>query len=164
MHQERGFTIIEALLFLALLGLVAASIFTLYYSGACAWHRSVEQLDYQQNARTALEMIDRELRFADWIEIPQGSEIRYRLRGDFGHGKARYYRRFRLQGEQLLIEEIRDGKTHACNVVALGISTIHFNKDASGNVYITISAGDAGRAITLQSGVTPRNLPKTDML
>ncbi|MGI6615864.1 MAG: PilW family protein [Dethiobacteria bacterium] len=157
MHQERGFTITEVLLSLALLGLIAAAIFTIYYSGVNAWHRSVERLDCQQNARTAMEMIDRELRFADWIEIPQANEIRYRLKGDFGHGKERYYRRFRLQGKQLLIEEIRDGKTHACNVVALEIGMIHFNKDASGNVYVTISAGDA-RAIILQSSVTPRNL------
>jgi len=163
MHKERGFTFVEVLISLALLGLVATVTLILYHSGARVWHRSVERLDCQQNARTAVEMIDRELRFADWIEIPQANEIRYRLKGDFGHGRVRYYRRFRLLGEQLLIEEIRDGKTHASNVVALGVNTIYFSKDASGNVYVTISAGDTGAAINLQSSVTPRNLPKPDI-
>lgn len=162
MHQERGFTLVELLLSLALLGLVAAAIFTLYYSGVLAWQRSVERIDRQQNARAAMELIDRELRFADWIEIPREGEIRYRLKDDFGHGKERFYRRFRLQGEQLLVEEIREGKTYACNVVALGVSTIQFSKDASGNISVTIDAGDAGAAVTLQSSVTPRNLPEPD--
>ena len=123
----------------------------LYHSGARVWHRSVERLDCQQNARTAVEMIDRELRFADWIEIPQANEIRYRPKGDFGYGRV-LLRRFRL----LRTASYRDPRwENPASKVALG-STRFISKDAS------VMCRDYQRrrhrcAINLQSASLRRN-------
>ncbi len=160
--KENGLTLIEVLLALALVGLVAAAMFSFYYSGVRAWQKGVDRMDYQQNARAAVDLIDRELRFADWVVLPQEGEIRYKLRGDFRHDDPQYYRRFRLAGEQLLIEEIRGRSTYSYNVVALGMRAVNFSLDGSNNVQITITAGGAGDAVTLHSSVRPRNLPEPE--
>ncbi|NLA27496.1 MAG: prepilin-type N-terminal cleavage/methylation domain-containing protein [Firmicutes bacterium] len=162
MKEESGLTLIELLLALALLCLAAAAISGIYYSGVRAWQGSIERMDCQQNARVAVDFIDRELRFADWVMVPQesGSEIRYKLKGDFKHDESQYYRRFRLQGDQLLLEK-KHNKV-SCNVVALGLRELHFSLDPSGNVNISITAGGAGSTVTMQSSVCPRNLPKTE--
>lgn len=162
MQREKGFTLIEALLATALLGLLAAAVFGLYHLGVRTWQKGVARIDHQQNARAAMELIDRELRFAAQVEIAQSGEICYKLAGDTGFDCPRHYRRFRLSKGQLLVEEIREGKTYSCNVVALGVSRINFSDDASGNISVTLVAGEEGDAVTLQTSVTPRNLPKPE--
>ncbi len=162
MREERGLTLIELLLALALAGLVAAAIGGIYYTAVRAWQRNVEMMDCRQNVRIAVDYIDRELRFADWVTIPQENEIRYKLKGDLEHDNLHYYRRFRLQGEQLLVEEIRNKKNYSYNVVAMGLQELHFSLDPRGNVYIAITAGETGGTVTMQSSVCPRNVPKTE--
>lgn len=156
-----GFTLIEVLLVLALLGLASTAIFSFYYSGVRSWHKSVDRIDCQQNARTAMELIDRELRFADWLALEQESEIRYKLSTDIKHEDPRYYRRLRQVEEQLVIEEIRGGSIYSYNVAALGMKAIHFKLDALNSVQVMITAGGSGNTVTLQSCVRPRKLPGT---
>lgn len=160
MLDQRGFTLIETLMALAMLGLVTAALFTFYYSGVTAWHRGAGRMDHQQNARIAVDLVDRELRFARWVEIPREGEIRYKLKDDPRQEDMQYYRRFRLSGEQLLMEEIEGGKIHACNVAALGIGGLSFSLDDCGNVHVAVAAGGAGDRVALQSSVSPRNIAR----
>ncbi len=162
MREERGFTLIETVLALAVLGLVTAAVFIFYYSGVTAWHKGVSRMDYQQNARAAVDLIDRELRFACWLEILREEEIRFKIKGDPGQEDLQHFRCFRLSGDQLIMEEIRNGRIHAYNVVALDISEIVFSLDDFNNVHIYVTAGGAGDAVTLESSVTPRNLQKSE--
>lgn len=155
----KGLTLIEVLLALALLGLAATALFSFYYSVVRSWRRSVDRIDWQQNARAAMELIDRELRFADWLALAHESEIRYKLSADFKHDDPRYYRRIRLVEEQLVIEEIRGGSIYSYNVAALGMKTLHFELDALNNVRVKFTVGDNGNGVTLQSCVRPRKLP-----
>lgn len=159
LRGESGLTLIEVLLAMALLGLVTAAIFSFYFSGVRTWRRGVDRMDCQQSARTAVDLVVRELRFADHVEIPAGGEIRFKLKGDYRHDQPDSYRRFRYAGDQLFLEEIRDGSSYSCNVVAQGISAATFSCDASSNVHITITCGGGDDAVTLQSSVRPRNLP-----
>lgn len=158
MRDECGFTLIETLLALVLLILVASAIYSLYFFGVSAWRKGIEQMDYQQNLRAAADLIDRELRFAGWVEIPQSGEICYKLLGDLHYEDPRYHRRFRLSGEQLLMEEKHQKKTNACNVVAMTIKEISFDLDQNNNISINIIAGGAGDTVTLTNSVSPRNL------
>ena len=160
MQREKGFTLIEMLLATVLLGLLAAAIFGFYHFGVRTWQKGIARIDQQQNARAAMELIDRELRFAAWVKIAQNSEVCYKLAGDTGFDCPRHYRRFRLSKGQLLVEEIRDGKTYSCNVVALGVSEINFSGDDSGNISVSLVAGENDDAVTMQTSVTPRNSPK----
>lgn len=160
MLDQRGFTLIETLMALAMLGLVTAALFTFYYSGVTAWHRGAGRMDHQQNARIAVDLVDRELRFARWVEIPREGEIRYKLKDDPRQEDMQYYRRFRLSGEQLLMEEIEGGKIHACNVAALGIGGLSFSLDDCNNVHVAVAAGGAGDRVALQSSVSPRNIAR----
>ncbi len=162
MLDQRGFTLVEALLALAMLGLVTAALVTFYYSGVTAWHRGAGRMDNQQNARIAVDLIDRELRFACWVEIPREGEIRYRLKDDPRQEDTQCYRRFRLSGEQLLMEEIESGKIHARNVAALGIGELSFSLDDCNNVHVTVAAGGAGDGVALQSSVSPRNIARCE--
>ncbi len=156
--REGGFTLIELLLAAALTGLALIALCSFYYYGVGAWNRGIERMESQQSARAAMDLMVRQLRFADWVETVQGNGIHYRLKGDFMHGDPGHYRRFRLQGEQLLLEEIRNSKIYAYNVVAQGIEAVDCSLDSGNNVHITITAGDGGGA-ALQSSVRPRNLP-----
>ena len=162
MQQEKGFTLIEMILATALLGLLAAAIFSFYHLGVRSWQKGIARIDHQQNARAAMELIDRELRFAAQVEIVQSGELRYKLLGDKGFERPSNYRRFRLSNEQLLMEEIRGGKTHSCNVVALGVSEVNFTDNAFGNITIIITAGEGGSGVILRSSVVPRNLSKPE--
>lgn len=162
MQDQRGFTLVETLMALAILGLVTAAIFTFCYSGVTAWHRGVGRMDHQQNARIAVDLFDRELRFARWVELPREGEIRYQLRDDPRPEGGRWYRCFRLSGGQLLVEEIENGKVHACNVAALGIRELSFSMDDHNNVHVSVTAGGAGDEVTLASSVSPRNLAKRE--
>ena len=157
----KGLTLIEVLLVLALLGVAATALFSFYYSGIRSWRKSVDRIDWQQNARAAMELIDRELRFADWLALPRESEIRYKHSADIRHDDTRYYRRIRLVEEQLVIEEIRGGSIYSYNVAAQGMKTIYFNVDALNNVQVKFSVGAYGNTKTLQSCVRPRKLPFT---
>ena len=116
--------------------------------------------DHQQNARIAVDLVDRELRFARWVEIPREGEIRYKLKDDPRQEDMQYYRRFRLSGEQLLMEEIEGGKIHACNVAALGIGGLSFSLGDCNNVHVAVAAGGAGDRVALQSSVSPRNIAR----
>ncbi len=156
--SERGLTLVELLLALALTGLMAAAILNFYYCGVRTWQRDVARMDLQQNARAAAEMIDRELRFARWVNLPRVGEIRYKLKGDLSPDSPDYYRCFTVAGSQLIMEEIRNKKGYAYNVVALGIREVRFSLDTSNNVNFTVTAGGAGDSFTLSSSVQPRNL------
>lgn len=158
LRNERGFTLIELLLAAALLGMMAAAVTGIYYSGARTWQRSIERMDCRQSARIALDMIVSNLRFADWVKIQSGGEIRFKLKGDYNHHDLLNYRRFYLVGEQLILQEKRNGSNYSYNVVAMGIKEICFSMDETNSVHLVITAaGDCGE-VTLRSGISPRNL------
>jgi len=161
-HYERGLTLVELLLVLALLGLAAAAVGGFYLCGIFAWRKGVDRMDSQQNARAAMELVDRELRFAHWVDVAkEDGEIRYGLPSDPQGDHRRHFRRFRLWGGQRLLEQIVGGSTYSSNVAAGGISAVSFQVDGDGRVLISITAGSGESAVTLQSSVRPRNLPET---
>lgn len=160
-ERESGLTLIELLLTLALLALALAALYGFFFSGLFTWRKGVVRMDQQQSARAAIDLVDRELRFADWVKIESGgAEIRYKFSSDPYHESEQYFRRFRLSGEQLLLETVLGGSVSSSNVAAGGISAVSFEIDGSNNVHISITAGSGEGAVTLQSSVRPRNLPK----
>lgn len=74
---ERGFTLAELLVALALLGLTLAAVVTIYQSGLETYVAGASQIEVQQNARTVLERMSRELREAPAITGADANSITF---------------------------------------------------------------------------------------
>lgn len=64
MRDDRGFTIIELVIAMAILGVLTAGIFSLYNTQHKVTHIEADVVDVQQNQRLAVESITRDLRMA----------------------------------------------------------------------------------------------------
>ena len=73
MDNKRGFSMLEILMAIGLFGMVAAVVFSVYVSGAKAWHRTENQAEVQQNLRIAIGTLTKELRKADSFKIRPGN-------------------------------------------------------------------------------------------
>ncbi len=164
MKKETGFTLIELLITLSIIGFVITAIYSFYLAGLSGWQRAIDQTEYQQSARIAMDKIVRELTFAKEISLhKQGQELRFQKYGD-----SRTLR-FRLVGPQLVFDVYpTTSSLYYHNVVALGITEMNFVIDDDQLVVVTIGAGtfnpQSGKAeetnYLLTSSVYPRNLPQ----
>jgi prepilin-type N-terminal cleavage/methylation domain-containing protein len=91
-RDARGFTLVELLVAMALLGLILAGVFTLQHQGIQSYLTGASRVEVQQNARTALELMVREFRSAQSVTAVGGAAdvtfvdqtvatIRYQLSG-----------------------------------------------------------------------------------
>lgn len=157
-RQEQGFTIIELLATLAILGMIIAALYTFYLSGLHSWSRSIDRMEEQQSARIALDKIIKEIRYAHAVEIrySDSTMIYYRININ---GVSTLHR-FRNSSGQLLLERRRNNDTHySYNVIALGVNALFFELDANDTLHITIRVGDDSGSSTLTGSVRPLNLP-----
>jgi|GEM_PF-490878 len=162
--KETGFTLIELLITLSMIGFVITAIYSFYLAGLSGWQRALDQTDYQQSARIAMDKIIRELTDAKEISLhKQGQELRFLKYGD-----SRTLR-FRLVGPQLVFDVYPTTSTsYYHNVVSLSITEMSFSITGDRLIEITIGAGkfnpQSGIAeetlYLLTSSVYPRNLPQ----
>lgn len=62
--RQRGATLVEVVLAVAIFSLMMTTILAFYTGGIQSWSRGSKNLDLQQNARIAMDIIVRELRYA----------------------------------------------------------------------------------------------------
>lgn len=91
-RNQRGFSLAELLVVMALTGLVLAGVFAIQQRGTSSYLMGASRVEVQQNARTALELMIRELRSAEsvttlasatditFVDVT-GATVRYRLTG-----------------------------------------------------------------------------------
>ena len=72
---ENGYTLIETLTVLVILGIVLGGLTTMFHAGIRAEMRANKELDAQQNARAALDRMRRELHCANAITAADGSAL-----------------------------------------------------------------------------------------
>ena len=65
--KNTGFTLIETMVTLAILGLVMLAITSVYKGSTMLWIKTDQQRDVQQNARIALQQMIREIRQAGYV-------------------------------------------------------------------------------------------------
>ena len=66
-RNERGFTLTELLVVMAVLGIVLAGVFVIQEQGTRSYLIGASRVEVQQNARTTLELMVRELRSAQSV-------------------------------------------------------------------------------------------------
>lgn len=59
--QKRGFTLIEGLVVLGILGVLIGSLYVIFKSGLDSWKKAESRFEIFQNARAALEIMSREI-------------------------------------------------------------------------------------------------------
>ena len=66
-RDQRGFTLAELMVVMALTGLVLAGVFSIQQQGTNSYLMGAGRVEVQQNARVALEQMVRELRSAETV-------------------------------------------------------------------------------------------------
>ncbi|MBU4509788.1 prepilin-type N-terminal cleavage/methylation domain-containing protein [bacterium] len=66
--QQRGFSLIELMVVVVILGLITLGLVTFFMGGTKSWVAGQSQLEAQRNARQAMDRMVREIREADHIE------------------------------------------------------------------------------------------------
>jgi prepilin-type N-terminal cleavage/methylation domain-containing protein len=157
-RNENGLTLIELVVTLAMIGFVILALYTFYFSGLKSWHRGIDQMEHQQNARIAMDKMIRELRYASEVAVfDYNREIRFKTPGE-----SRTLR-FRLAGQELVFDSYPTGHFNYYHTkVALCIDDLYFSVDQDDLVTISISAGNGSGTVTLNSAVRPRNIRRGD--
>ncbi len=86
MTNERGFTLAELLVVVAVLGLIMAGIVAIQQQGQQAYVMGAARVDAQQNARVALTLMSRELRGACSLSSLSSSAVTFTAPDPAGSG------------------------------------------------------------------------------
>jgi len=65
--QQRGFSLIELMVVVVILGIIVLGLVTFFTGGAKSWVAGQSQLEAQRNARQAMDRMVREIREADYV-------------------------------------------------------------------------------------------------
>ncbi|NMD42470.1 MAG: prepilin-type N-terminal cleavage/methylation domain-containing protein [Firmicutes bacterium] len=154
---EDGFSLVELLISLGIIGLLLGSIYGCYFSGIRSWQQGIARMDHQQNSRIALDKIVRELHYASYVEVlGGGEEIYFRFNGD---RKSYYFRRVGPERDDLVMIHRQAGGSTSQTKIALEITALTFAVDEENRVSISLTSGAGPESITIRSSVRPRNIP-----
>lgn len=154
---EDGFSLVELLMGLAIMGLVVAAIYGCFFSGARSWQKGVDRMDHQQNSRIAVDRIVRELRYASYVEsLSNDEELRFEFIGD---DKIYYFKRVGPEADDLVLIHRHPNNTETQTKIALKITALTFTIDEHNNVQINLTSGDGPDSVTIHSSFRPRNIP-----
>ncbi len=153
--NNKGITLIELLVTLAIMGFVITALYSFYLTGLRGWQRGTDRMEAQQSARIAMDKIIREVRFAEEISLDEDkSTLRFKVEDNIRT------LRFRLVNDEIIFDSCPDGEgSYFHTKIALGITDLLFILDENQLLKITIEAGTEKSGIKLKSGVRPRNLP-----
>lgn len=163
-ESDKGYSLLELLAVTAVLALVLAAVFMFYENILRAFSRDTSQVEAQQHARVALDFITSELHLANWLQTREGGNILdYQLPGE----NFRHTFRRRPEDNTLLRERrplLQGGVPGTVdNTVMLASHITRFNVvplHGETRVWrVTVTSSFGGRQFTLESTVSPRNLP-----
>jgi prepilin-type N-terminal cleavage/methylation domain-containing protein len=161
---KKGYTLVELLAVTAVLALVLSAVFMFHENILRAFARDTSQVEAQQNARVALDFITSDLRLANWLQTREGGNILdYQLPGE----NYQWTIRRRPEDNTLLRERrplLQGGAVGMVdNTVMLASHLTGFNVvplHGGTRVWmVMVTSSFGGRQFTLESTVSPRNLP-----
>lgn len=165
LFNEKGFSLVEVLVVVALLGMILAGILSFYLFGMRSWRDGTNQMDLQQNTRIGMEKMTRELRWAqkltnmnELVDTEGASYVAFKVPKD----ELIYV--FRRYGSELVMETYQEPymgqqtgwESHV--KVASHITELKFRWNDNEGLLIQITASTGGREVTLQSAIFPRNM------
>ena len=75
--NERGFTLTELLVSMAMLGMILGGVYTLQQQGLYSYQMGAAKVEAQQNARGAMDLMIRELRSATSVTAIAASDVSF---------------------------------------------------------------------------------------
>jgi prepilin-type N-terminal cleavage/methylation domain-containing protein len=73
--RQKGFSLVEMMVVVAILGLIVLGLVTFFTGGAKSWVAGQSQLEAQRNARQAMDIMVREIREASEVTTNNDTEI-----------------------------------------------------------------------------------------
>lgn len=75
MKEQRGFTLVEAVVAIGIMGFIMAGLFGLLSSSLQSWQRGRAGLEVQQTVRYAVDFIARDIAFAKTLTVTGGTKL-----------------------------------------------------------------------------------------
>jgi len=147
MKNEKGFTLVEAMISITLMSLIAVLTVGAFNAGTREWDVNYTQLRLNKEARMGIEGMTRELRNSDLarIVIPQANTLRFQVPSSItANGTITWsgwwqYSLGGINGQQLLLQDISGGA--ATTTIANGVTALQFVANANpSTVTITMTA------------------------
>ena len=147
-YNQKGFSLIEMMVVVAILGLIVLGLVTFFTGGAKSWVAGQSQLEAQRNARQAMDRMVREIREGNSFTISTDNKsVTISYPTSFGKSSVTYS----LSSTTIS----RDGSPVINNV-----KTLEFTSTDSSKVHILLEVdvdNDGKPDITLNTDVNLRN-------
>ena len=155
-----GFSIIELMVVVVILGLIILGLVSIFSGGVRSWISGESQLKAQRNARQAMDYMVRELRLSERVIISQDHTIKTFIPDLNGTGGPGYHVTYYLDGDSVKrkIEISPGGST--TNILIDDVLNLDFTYPKSSRVNILLEIdGDHDNAvdISLTTAVNFRN-------
>jgi len=154
MKNDRGFTLLEVVIAMVLMGMVLLVGSQLIFSGIKSWIHGEEQIDVVQNMRAAMDYMTRDIRTAGEVKTANTSNIKITIpKADFSTVGVIY------QFDPIDKEVERKEGTAAPQPVASRISNLTFTYTGDPIRFVSITLTgmrNDGQEITMKSMVSLR--------
>ncbi|OIQ58217.1 hypothetical protein MOTE_21490 [Moorella thermoacetica] len=157
-REQRGFTLVEVVVAMALFALLASAVLTIYLQTIFSWRQQEQAVDVQDNLRVAMDRMGREVRQAKSIKVYTHRIYTYEnppilvLNEGIQNEEIRYYH----AGSNLY--RVWQGVS---NPLACRINNLVFNYDTASRILKIELEGisESGRTITLYTTISQRYNP-----
>lgn len=152
-HNNKGFTLLELLIVLGIVGIITTAIFSFFLSNLKTFHRANDQIEAQYNAQNAMNKLVDYIIEAEGIEGPLTTPITFKMSADkiiqidYVDNSLNY-----REGENATAVKT-DPYTFASNITRFTISSL--TNDKGVNIDITSTKNDA--VVNLSNQVYFRN-------
>ena len=150
--NQKGFTLIEMMVVVAILGVIVLGLVTFFTGGAKSWVSGQYQLTAQRNARQAMDRMVREIREGNNFVIGAGNDsVTISYLSSFDKDPVTY----KLSGT-VIEREVNSVSSPLIN----NVKTLSFTSTDSSKVHVTLEVdvdNDGNPDITLNTNVNLRN-------
>ncbi|HZK44486.1 MAG TPA: prepilin-type N-terminal cleavage/methylation domain-containing protein [Syntrophomonadaceae bacterium] len=147
--DQKGFTLVEVLLALAISSIVISGFFSLVWTTTKAYENGISFSDNQYMARRAITDIEKDIKAAYSVEIPTEAEL-FLNKKSKGKRNAEIRYRINKENDNLLRNSIP---------IAENLKRLEFkqNRDTNGLVEVKVEVEYKGEKYSLSTSVFPHN-------